>query len=279
MKTIDKKSRIAQDKERKLLKRGGSHLLAENPDKAQILQRKKMMLTSGMVSGFIQAKADRLKAYRTWHVLFVSLGFVLSMLIIIAAFELKMRDGLAEVDISAGHVQSELLFEVPITEQPPPPPPMVTADQIREVSDEEIIDEIEVTLDIEMTQDTRIEQVIISDFLGQEPVEEVAEEIFTIVEQQPVPVGGMASFYRYIGENLRYPTRAARQGIEGRVFIQFVVERDGSLTDVQVVRGIGGGCDEEAIRVVQGAPKWEPGRQRGRPVRVRMVLPILFQLN
>ncbi|MCC5928526.1 MAG: energy transducer TonB [Cyclobacteriaceae bacterium] len=232
-----------------------------------------------MVSGFIKAKADRLKAYQTWHLLFVSLGFVLSMLIIIAVFELKMRDNISTVDISTGHVTSELLFEVPITEQPPPPPPMITADQIREVSDEEIIETIEVTLDIEMTQNTRVEQVIFSDFTGQAPVEEVAEEIFTIVEQQPVPVGGMSTFYKYIGEHLRYPTRAARQGIEGRVFVQFVVERDGSLTDVQVVRGIGGGCDEEAVRVVQGAPKWEPGRQRGRPVRVRMVLPILFQLN
>jgi periplasmic protein TonB len=279
MKTINKKSRMAQDKERKLLKRGGSHLLAENPEKAKILHRERMMLTSGMISGFIKAKADRLKAYNTWHILFVSLGFVLSMLIIIAAFELRMRSGVSEVEISTGHVASEVLFEVPLTEQPPPPPPMATADQIREVSDEEIIEEIEVTLDIEMTQDTRVEQIIYSDFEAPEPVEEVAEEIFTIVEQQPAPVGGMATFYKYISETLRYPTRAARQGIEGRVFVQFVVERDGSLTDVQVVRGIGGGCDEEAIRVVQSAPKWEPGRQRGRPVRVRMVLPILFQLN
>lgn len=75
-----------------------------------------------------------------------------------------------------------------------------------------------------------------------------------------------------------YPHRAQRMGIEGWVFVEFVVERDGSLTDIKVVKGIGGGCDDEAIRVISQAPKWNAGKQRGRSVRVRMVMPIMFKL-
>jgi protein TonB len=82
----------------------------------------------------------------------------------------------------------------------------------------------------------------------------------------------------YVSENLKYPVKASRMDIQGRVFVQFVVEKDGSLTDIQVVKGIGAGCDEEAVRVIKNAPRWEPGKQRGRPVRVKMILPIVFKL-
>ncbi|MCK5371843.1 MAG: energy transducer TonB, partial [Cyclobacteriaceae bacterium] len=92
------------------------------------------------------------------------------------------------------------------------------------------------------------------------------------------PVGGIKAFYDFVGANLRYPPRALRMGLEGRVFVEFVVEKDGSLTDIKVVKGIGGGCDDEAVRVISLAPKWNPGKQRGNAVRVRMVLPIMFKL-
>jgi protein TonB len=99
------------------------------------------------------------------------------------------------------------------------------------------------------------------------------------VENQPAPVGGYEAFYKYIGKNIKYPDQARRMGVEGKVFVQFVVDKDGSITDVQVLKGIGSGCDEEAIRVVKSAPKWTPGKQRGRPVRVRMSVPIAFKLG
>ena len=111
------------------------------------------------------------------------------------------------------------------------------------------------------------------------PDEEVADEIFTVVEQQPTPDGGMAAFYKYVSKNLKYPAQARRMGIEGRVFVQFIVDKDGSITSVQSVKGIGAGCDQEAARVIRGAPKWKPGKQRGRPVKVRMILPITFKLG
>jgi protein TonB len=78
---------------------------------------------------------------------------------------------------------------------------------------------------------------------------------------------------------MKYPAQARRMGIEGKVFVEFVVDKDGTLTEVKTVKGIGAGCDEEAVRVIQSAPKWKPGKQRGRPVKVRMILPIIFKLS
>ena len=104
-------------------------------------------------------------------------------------------------------------------------------------------------------------------------------EIFTVVEDQPQFEGGMPAFSQYVASKLRYPAQARQQGIEGKVFVQFVVEKDGSLSNVTSVKGIGGGCDEEAVRVLKESPKWKPGKQRGKPVKVRMILPITFNLG
>ncbi len=107
----------------------------------------------------------------------------------------------------------------------------------------------------------------------------VIEEVFTIVEDQPQPVGGMSKLYQYIADNLLYPEPAQRMGVEGKVFVQFVVDVDGSIRNVEAVKGIGAGCDEQAVRVIQSLPPWKPGIQRGRPVKVRLILPITFQLS
>ena len=106
-----------------------------------------------------------------------------------------------------------------------------------------------------------------------------ADEVFMVVEDQPVPEGGMETFYRYVAENMKYPTQARQQGTEGKVFVQFVVDKDGALTDVKAIRGIGSGCDEEAVRVIKEAPAWNPAKQRGKFVKVRMVMPITFKIN
>ena len=106
-----------------------------------------------------------------------------------------------------------------------------------------------------------------------------SREIFTIVENQPAPIGGMAAFYEYIQQSLKYPEQARKLGIEGKVFVEFVVGPDGKLTDVKAVKGIGGGCDEEAVRVISNSAKWQPGLQRGEAVNVRMILPITYKLG
>lgn len=105
------------------------------------------------------------------------------------------------------------------------------------------------------------------------------EEIFTLVENQPEPAEGMPEFYQYVANNLKYPKEARDAGIEGRVLIEFIIDTDGKITDVKAIKGIGYGCDEEAIRVIQAAPAWNPGKHRGREVKVMMVLPIAFKLG
>ena len=112
-------------------------------------------------------------------------------------------------------------------------------------------------------------------------VEEVYEEpeIFTIVEEMPGFPGGDEKLFKYLGENIKYPAMAKDAGIKGVVYVTFVVKEDGSIDGVKVLRGIGGGCDEEAMRVVKSMPKWKPGKQRGKNVRVQYNLPIRFTLR
>lgn len=201
---------------------------------------------------------------------------MISLLFTVVAFEWKSYDDNDLVNLGALDADFEELQDIPITEQPPPPPPQVTPPEIIEVPDEqEIEQEIEVNLDVEVTEETVIEDVV----FDEAPEEEAADEIFQFVEDQPSPLGGMKAFYAYVGKNMKYPAQARRMGIEGKVYVTFVVGKDGALTDVKVLKGIGAGCDMEAIRVLSGAPKWKPGKQRGRPVRVRMQLPIIFKLN
>ena len=109
--------------------------------------------------------------------------------------------------------------------------------------------------------------------------EPVTEDVYTVVEKMPSFPGGEAKLYEYLGENIKYPLMAKESGVQGKVYIQFVVEKDGSITEVNVARGIGGGCDKEALRVTAEMPKWSPGEQRGKKVRVKYTLPIVYQLR
>jgi protein TonB len=110
-------------------------------------------------------------------------------------------------------------------------------------------------------------------------VEEDRNDVFVIVEQMPQFPGGQGEMQKFLGGNLKYPEEAVEAGISGAVYVTFVVDKDGSIVDARVLRGIGGGCDEEALRVVRSMPKWEPGVQRGKPVRVQYNLPIRYSLR
>lgn len=208
--------------------------------------------------------------------LFLNVGLVISLLLVIFAFEKKVWDDGSQVNLSAQAADFEDLMDIPQTQQPPPPPPKKVQPEIIEVPDEEEIEEeIEIDLDVEMTEETVIEEVVFEEA----PEEEEADQIFTIVEDQPAPNGGMSAFYQFVQKKLKYPAQARRMGIEGKVFVQFVVDKEGNLTEVKAVKGIGAGCDLEAERVIRSAPKWKPGKQRGRAVKVRMILPITFKLG
>lgn len=214
-----------------------------------------------------------------YHHLFMALGLIIALGIVNIAIEWKTYDQKEYLQLAAVTDDFEEVYEIPQTTQPPPPKPVLQHPEIVAVPDEEEIEqEIELNLDVEVTEDTKIEEVIHFE-IDEGPAEEKVEEIFLVVEDKPEPIGGLAAFYDFLGQNIDYPEQARRVGISGRVFVEFVVEKDGSITRAHVVKGIGGGCDEEAVRVVNMAPKWKPGMQRGRPVKVRMTVPVFFKLE
>ena len=163
---------------------------------------------------------------------------------------------------------------LPISQQEitPPPPRQPEATQIEIVEDdEEIEDEMDID-DSEIDEETVIEMIEV-----EEKVEE--PEIFTIVEKMPSYPGGEKALFKYLGDNIKYPAMAKDAGITGKVFVNFVVNETGKITDVKILRGIGGGCDEEAMRVIKNRPKWNAGKQRGKAVKLSDNLPIKFTLH
>lgn len=222
----------------------------------------------------MEAKKSPLADLSNKKGLFFSIGLTAALALCLMAFEWKQYD--QKVDLLAGKNTNtfEELLEVPLTEQlPPPAAPMVQQPKIVEVPDEEEIKiDMKANFDIEAP---RIEMPIAS--VGIEAPEEV-EEIFTIVEESAGPVGGMTSFYKYLVDNMRYPAQARRLGVEGKVALSFVVDKTGAISDVKVLKGIGSGCDEEAVRVMKNAPNWNPGKQRGKPVKQRCIIPLNFKL-
>ena len=211
--------------------------------------------------------------------MFTNLGLAVAVGLTLAAFEYKSFDDSGLKDLGSVADNFEDLLDVPITQQPPPPPPPPPMEQpvIEEIPDEvEIEEKIDVNFDVDVKETTVIAEVAIKEVVIEE---EKADQIFDVVETQPNPPGGMSGWNKYLSNNLKYPTQARRMGVEGTVIVVFVINTDGSIQDVEVLRGIGGGCDEEAVKVVTNAPKWEPGKQRGKPVRTRMRLPIRFKLS
>lgn len=205
---------------------------------------------------------------------FMWMGMLFALALVLVAFEWKIFEkqdtGGAELDLDL--IEEEIVPQS-IQKPPPPPPPPAPTTVIEIVDDEEEIeDELEIE-DLEVDQDTEIE--IIQDV--QEEV--VEEEVFTIVEEMPSFPGGEAKLFEYLGKNIKYPQIAKEAGISGVVYVNFVVGSSGNITDVKVLRGIGGGCDEEAVRVVKNMPDWKPGKQRGKPVKVSYNLPIRFSLK
>jgi len=211
--------------------------------------------------------------YRKKSGLFFNIGLVVSLLFVISAFEWKFVIHEPDVDLGRNYAPEEPIMITP-TVHPPPKKPVV-----RQISVIEIVDDDIVVPDLEVKIDINEDPVTdIVEFTEKLPDEEV-EEIPYIVETMPSFVGGIGEFYKFVSKNLKYPAQARRMGIEGKVFVHFVVDKDGSLNDIKVVRGIGAGCDVEVMRIIDMSPKWNPGKQRGNPVKVRMILPITFKLS
>lgn len=212
--------------------------------------------------------------------LFFNIGLTVSLGLAIMAFNYKVYDDTSAKDLAQGSKIEEDIMEPPVTEQLPPQ----QIQQLEQPSIVEVPNETKIQEDIQINMDieTQIDQVVKEVQASAPVVEEEKEDphqIFLVVEETAAPIGGLPAFYQYVLDHLKYPAQARRMEIEGKVFVEFVIEKDGSVSDVKAIKGIGAGCDEEAIRVVSETPKWKPAKQRGKPVRQRMVLPITFKLS
>lgn len=211
---------------------------------------------------------------------FLLLGLVIALGVTLAAFEYKASPKKTE---SLGQVAMQDIEEeiIPITREqeikPPPPPPPQVVEVLNIVDDEvEIEDELEIE-DTEVTDDMIIDVApVIS---TQEEVEEEDTQVFFIVEDMPEFPGGELALRQFIANSVKYPVIAQENGIQGRVYVTFVVDADGSVSEPRIARGVDPSLDKEALRVVSSLPKWKPGKQRGKPVRVSYTVPINFQLQ
>ncbi|MEN6588526.1 MAG: energy transducer TonB [Proteiniphilum sp.] len=211
---------------------------------------------------------------------FILMGIVLSVSVLFFAFEWSTQTKKLDETVLVQDVLAEEEIEITRrdpTPPPPPPPPEPETPEIIEVVEEKV--ETKLNIQVEDDQSQRQLQSYVPPPPPKPKQEEVTEEIFVVVENQPEFPGGNAAMMKFLSDNIKYPVIAQENGIQGRVICNFVVEKDGSITDVQVVRGVDPSLDREAIRVIQQMPRWKPGRQRGQPVRVRFTLPVVFRLQ
>ncbi len=161
---------------------------------------------------------------------------------------------------------------------PPPPPPPPAPDVVEELN---VVEDTKETESIEIvTEDIATDTIVIAPPIEAPVEEEEDNTVFMVVEQAPEFPGGMQKLMRFLGENVKYPVIAQENGIQGRAICQFVVNRDGSIVDIQVVRSSGdASLDKEAIRLIKSMPPWKAGQQRGKAVRVKFTLPVNFRLQ
>ncbi|WP_299452697.1 energy transducer TonB [uncultured Microscilla sp.] len=233
--------------------------------------------------------------------LFFSIGFTLACFVTIVAFEWKIQIALAPIDITASDQTEAIalqLLPAPVVHSPVIVPINHQIKKIKKYqkfeSEEDLGQKLLPTPFVPTpTKELTIEEVkdidIVSCDLPVPPIDSLDPPISCggsqiigctlFIEQHPQPVGGYHLFYKHLIKNLAYPTQARQLGIEGKVFVEFIVTREGNLTHFKVLKGIGAGCNEEAIRVLKTAPKWIPGKQRGVAVKTKFTIPIKFTLN
>ena len=207
-------------------------------------------------------------------------GAIIILAVLFVGFEWSERDKKVTTDTGIETV----IFEeeiIPITEQEqpkqaPPPPEAPKVEEVLEIMDND--SEVEEST-IQASDDTQaaVEVKYTPVEVEEEDVEE--QQIFQVVEEMPEFPGGMSECMKFLSKNIKYPTISQENGVQGRVIVQFVVNRDGSIVDPVVVRGVDPYLDKEALRVIQMMPKWKPGKQRGKAVRVKYTVPVMFRLQ
>jgi len=207
-------------------------------------------------------------------------GAIIILAVLFVGFEWSERDKKVTTDSGI----TDVVFEeeiIPITEQEqpkqaPPPPEAPKVEEVLEIMDNE--SEVEEST-IQASDDTQaaVEVKYTPVEVEEEEVDE--QEIFQVVEEMPEFPGGMAECMKWLGKNIKYPQISQENGVQGRVIVQFVVNKDGTVVDPVVVRGVDPYLDKEALRVITQMPKWKPGKQRGKAVRVKYTVPVMFRLQ
>jgi len=211
---------------------------------------------------------------------FLLMGLVVALAVLFVGFEWSSSISKLDETVIVQDVLAEEEIEITQRDPTPPPPPPPPEPEVPEIID--VVEErVENQIDLSSLEDDQ-SRAQVQTYTPPPPPkaveEEATEEIFVVVEQQPEFPGGMSALMKFLGDNIKYPVIAQENGIQGRVITTFVVERDGSITDINVVRGQDPSLDKEAVRVIKTMPRWKPGQQRGKPVRVRFTLPVQFRL-
>ena len=229
----------------------------------------------------MEVKKSEKASLENKRLLFAEIGFIFALLCVLGAFSYGTHEKTIELldSMSQAFTEEEM---IPIQQETPPPPPEmpkipVLSDQIDIVDDEiEINDDF---ISLEDDADLGVEVMDYVEGAGDEVIEEEAIP-FAFVEEKPGFMGGDANeFSKWVNQRLVYPEIAKENGVQGRVTLQFTVNADGTVSNVKVLRGVDSSLDKEAVRVVSMSPRWTPGKQRDRAVKVTYTFPVIFQLK
>ena len=212
----------------------------------------------------------------------ILMGFVVALAVLFVGF--AWSDSEVQVATESDQV-ADIIAEEEVeitrpenTPPPPPPPPAPVVTEVLNVVEDDVELEQQDILSSEDSQDAVQQETFIAPAVVEEE-EESSQTIFTVVEEMPDFPGGQAELLKFIAKSIKYPVIAQENGIQGRVICAFVVNKDGSVVDAEVLRGVDPSLDKEALRVIGTMPKWKPGKQRGKPVRVKYTVPITFRLQ
>lgn len=209
---------------------------------------------------------------------------LMGLVMVLSLFYIGLEWTKSEITVYEGDFASQLEeeeIEIIRTAQELPPPPPPPAPEIVEILNvvENDVQVAEVEINTEDDKNKSVDLTPPPTTIGTGIVEEEDNVVFQVVETMPSFPGGDAALFKFLNDNIKYPVIAQENGIQGRVICQFVVNRDGSIVDVEVVRSVDPSLDKEAIRVIKAMPNWAPGKQRGKAVRVKYTLPVNFRLQ
>ncbi len=230
----------------------------------------------------MEIKKSKKASLENGKTLSLLMGLVIGVAVMFVGFEWGTSDihavkveGVADI-IAEEEVEITRPEEVPPPPPPPPPAPVVT-EVLEVVEDDTELDQQDILSSEDNANEAQVQTYVAPVEVEEE--EESAQQIFTVVEEMPKFPGGDAELLQFIAKSIKYPVIAQENGIQGRVICSFVVNRDGSVVDAEIVRGVDPSLDKEALRVIGTMPKWSPGKQRGKPVRVKYTVPITFRLQ